>query len=221
MGRTHPTQQPTFLHVHYFDPLSIHPTKGHTVTPAIVPSDQLVPGIASRKWEAATESMALMVRPFATSTYILTDTTVSFTWWMGPSTACWTAWPNTVSWDPKTGSVTADHGEAFWEHDDYGHSHTLWAETPACPWWSGITTAPELSKRPPDSRLCTASAPPMRVHHPSRARRASRQSTSAGVPWVAVTTKTNAGCRMERAWTTSPITDPHDRACSRWHYTRA
>ncbi len=25
--------------------------------------------------------------------------------------------------------VTSDHGEAFWEHDDYGHSHTLWGET--------------------------------------------------------------------------------------------
>lgn|GEM_PF-2348143 len=29
--------------------------------------------------------------------------------------------------------VTSDHGEAFWEHDDYGHSHTLWGETTHVP----------------------------------------------------------------------------------------
>jgi len=39
--------------------------------------------------------------------------------------------------------VTADHGEAFWEHDNYGHSHSLWGETtwvPLVVWGAGQGT---------------------------------------------------------------------------------
>ena len=110
--------------------------------------------------------------------------------------------------------VTADHGEAFWEHDDYGHSHTLWAETVRVPLviWdgdgagmvdepTGLTALHQgLRTTDPDSPI-----------RPERGGPIVQSTKAAGVPWVSVITRNSRWISDgTRAWSTEPASDPGD-----------
>ncbi len=112
--------------------------------------------------------------------------------------------------------VTADHGEAFWEHDDYGHSHTLWAETTRVPLIIWDADGPGLVETPTGLTGLTLGlregrgAPPL---HPEDAGPVVQSTRAAGVPWVAVIA---TGERWlsdgTTAWRTDPGVDPLDAA---------
>ena len=210
--------QPTFLHVHYFDPHCPYiPPNGHTVTPAIVPSDQLVP-------EDRLEEMGGCYRIDGADGTPVRDLDVYFDRYDRELHVVDGAIDRLLDRLAEYGLlgpedrlvVTADHGEAFWEHDDYGHSHTLWAETTRVPLiiWDHdgagtVETPAGLTALYQGLRSADAGTP----IRPELGGPVVQSTKAAGVPWVAVIDKDKRWLSDgTRAWTTSPITDPHDRA---------
>ena len=212
--------RPLFLHVHYFDPHCPYiPAAGVAVVPDLVPSARQVP--ADR-----VDELGGCYGLEAADGTVERDVDVYLDRYDRELRAVDTAVDRLLTRLAERGIggaedrvvVTADHGEAFWEHDDYGHSHTLWAETtwvPLVVWdghGAGAIDAPiglfELFDgltRPHDEPVLPLLAA---AHRPVV------QATSAGDrPWVGVI----AGGRKwlsdgVSAWQTDPQHDPLDEA---------
>ena len=110
--------------------------------------------------------------------------------------------------------ITSDHGEAFWEHDDYGHSHTLWGETTHIPLviWDGDSTAP--SAEPVSlAGLYRGLSTPGAAIRPEQEEGPILQHTSAtGTTWKAIIQDgTKWMTDGHTTWTTDVATDPGDR----------
>ena len=110
--------------------------------------------------------------------------------------------------------VTSDHGEAFWEHDDYGHSHTLWGETtwvPLVVWGAGTGTSSEPVGLVGLYGSLLAHAGVSAEPTLSSATAFSQGTRAGGSPWMAWVTKgTKWMSDGQRAWVSDLRTDPLD-----------
>ncbi len=110
--------------------------------------------------------------------------------------------------------VAADHGEAFWEHDNYGHSHTLWAETTRVPLiiWDR-DGAGQLDTPVGLAGLFEGLAASAGKIRPEQAGPVVQATKAAGTPWVAVVEPDRRWLSDgTNAWRTHPALDPHDKA---------
>jgi len=210
-------QQPLFLHVHYFDPhcpyippdRALAQVSPPSVSPGTVPSERFAEmggcyGIdkadGSPELELSTyhhrydaelravdESLdRLLVR--------LAERGIG-----GPSDLL---------------VVTSDHGEAFWEHDDYGHSHTLWGETtwvPLVVWGAGQGRSTEPVSLTGLYGSLLAAAGLAATPTLAESRSFSQGTEAGGSPWKAwVSDGQKWMTDGEHAWTTDVRADPLD-----------
>lgn len=211
-------RQPTFLHVHYFDPHCPYiPPRGRTVSPPIVASGQLVPA------ERLDEMGGCYRIDHADGTPVR-DLDVYFDRYDSELHVVDEAIDRLLNRLAEHGLlgpedrlvVTADHGEAFWEHDDYGHSHTLWAETTHVPLviWDHdgagtIETPVGLTALFRDLHSVDVGTP----IRPELGGPVVQSTKAAGVPWVAVIDNDERWLSDgTNAWMTNPISDPGDLA---------
>ena len=208
--------RPLFLHVHYFDPHCPYiPPRSSTVAPALTLTNTRIP--ADRL-----EEMGGCYRIDRADGTPEVDIDVYLERYDRELRGVDEALQRLVTRLAERGLtgpedrliITSDHGEAFWEHDDYGHSHTLWAETTRVPlviWDSGgagtvdapvgLTGLTSFLREGP-------TAPPIR---PERAGPTIQATRAAGTPWVAVIDDTTRWISDgTRAWKTDPRSDPTD-----------
>jgi len=109
--------------------------------------------------------------------------------------------------------VTADHGEAFWEHDDYGHSHTLWGETTWVPLivWDAGGTGEVSDVVGLDALFGGLQTTPAVIRPEITARPVVQHTAATGTTWTAFIGKSSKWMTNGTSvWTGSPQDDPLD-----------
>ncbi|HCH64663.1 MAG TPA: hypothetical protein DFR83_17785 [Deltaproteobacteria bacterium] len=208
--------QPLFLHVHYFDPHCPYiPPRNTSVEPPMLPTGRTVPenrleemggcyridqadGTPERNLDVYLDRYDRELRAVDFALERLLQRLAEY---------------GLVGAEDRL-VVTADHGEAFWEHDDYGHSHTLWAETVRVPLVIWDRDGPGQVDEPTGLTHLFHGLRAKEHDAPIRPEQGGPiiQSTkAAGVPWVSVITPQQRWISDgTQAWSTHPASDPAD-----------